>query len=109
MSESGGSALVYSCTLVVWRHGIHMFMPCGIYVTIPCIFLYSVYQATNASYKIQRNTNHRKQYITSTKLVYVTAPEVYRNEGIQVQHANLGWHRGTETCRSLVLVTNCLL
>jgi len=54
-----------------------MYMFYGIYVAIPCIFLHSVYQATNASYKIQRNTNHRIQYITSTKLVHGTASEFY--------------------------------
>jgi len=38
--------------------------------------LHSVYEATIAAYKIQGKTKHRIQYITSTKVVHVTAPEV---------------------------------
>jgi len=35
VSESGGIALVYSCTLVVWRHGIYMYMFCGFLLLYP--------------------------------------------------------------------------
>jgi len=53
---------------------------------IPCIFIHSLYQPTNTLYKIQ--------FVTSIKLLHVSAPEChpqgfYLNKEIQVQHTNL--------------------
>jgi len=40
-----------------------------------CIFLQSLYQPTNALKEIQQNANHKMQFMTSIKLLHVSAPD----------------------------------
>jgi len=56
---------------------------------------HSLYQPTNTFNKIRENAKHEIQFMTSSKLLHVSAPKchpqgIYHNGGTQVQHANLG-------------------
>ena len=43
----------------------------------PSIFLHSEHQPTKELNKIQQNTNHKTQFVTSIKLLHVSAPEYH--------------------------------
>ena len=60
----------------------------------PHIFLHTMYQPTTTLSKIQQNTNNKTQFMTSITLLRVSA---------------WGCHSGAETCRSLILVMDCIL
>jgi hypothetical protein len=63
--------------------------------------LNSIYQQTNALNKTQQNTNHKTQFVTSIKLLHVSAPESILMESTKTkEHDNLGtdcphWYTGS--------------
>jgi hypothetical protein len=99
----------------------------GSLLLIPCLFVQSIHQPTNAP--------NKTRFMTSIRHLHVSAPESPPEQRNTSQHAKVGvlacislfqkspwwtciplfwknpcgWHSGAETCRSLILVLNSVL